>query len=101
MYYIYIIRCIDNSLYTGITTDIERRFKEHKNKLSRGAKYTKNHDVLNIECYYLCGSKVLASKLEYYIKHLKKKEKESLIINNNLKELLGTKIDYYKYLRVK
>ncbi|MBQ3573901.1 MAG: GIY-YIG nuclease family protein, partial [Clostridia bacterium] len=38
MYYVYMMRCSDNSLYTGITTDLERRFEEHKSK--KGAKYT-------------------------------------------------------------
>ncbi len=101
MYYIYIVRCSDNSLYTGITNDIGRRFKEHKEKLSKGAKYTKRHDVVSLEAYYICGSRELASKLEYHIKALKKKDKEELILHNNLKEFLGKKIEYSKYLRAK
>ena len=46
------IRCSDNSIYTGITTDIERRFLEHKTKSSKCAKYTYNHDVVSLECYF-------------------------------------------------
>ena len=41
MYYIYILRCKDKSLYTGITTDVERRFKEHR--AGTGGRYTRSH----------------------------------------------------------
>jgi putative endonuclease len=41
MYYIYILRCEDKSLYTGITTDVERRFKEHRS--GTGGRYTRSH----------------------------------------------------------
>ncbi len=45
-YYVYIIRCQDNSLYTGITTDVERRYEEHKKGI--GAKYTKIKKILKL-----------------------------------------------------
>lgn len=43
MYYIYMLRCEDNSIYTGITTDINRRMKEHFSKNKKCAKYTLKH----------------------------------------------------------
>ena len=43
MYYTYVIRCIDNSLYTGITNDLERRMNEHFKKTEKCAKYTLKH----------------------------------------------------------
>jgi len=46
MYYLYILKCADGSLYTGITTDVERRFSEHKNK--KGANYTRSHGASKI-----------------------------------------------------
>jgi len=46
MYYIYIIQCEDKSLYTGITNDLGRRFKEHKN--GKGGHYTSSHKVVKI-----------------------------------------------------
>ena len=101
MFYTYIIRCEDNSLYTGITNDIERRYKEHLTKNSKCAKYTKNHSANTLEAYYLAGSRELASQLEYHIKKLSKAQKEDLITKNNIKELLGKKIKYNKYLRIK
>ncbi|MEK7118631.1 MAG: GIY-YIG nuclease family protein [Patescibacteria group bacterium] len=46
MYFVYILKCNDGSLYTGITTDIERRFKEHKS--GRGGRYTSSVGVSKI-----------------------------------------------------
>jgi putative endonuclease len=43
MYFIYVILCLDESLYTGITTDVVRRFEEHKR--GRGGNYTRSHKV--------------------------------------------------------
>lgn len=79
LYYVYILRCSDNSLYTGITTDIERRFKEHSDKNKKGAKYTHFHDVKSVEAVWTMPDRSSASKLEYYIKSLSKIEKEKLI----------------------
>lgn len=94
MYYTYMVRCSDNSIYTGITTDINRRFLEHKNKDKKCAKYTYTHDVVKLECYYISETRSLASRLEYYIKKLSKEEKENLIIDNGYFDmLLGDKID--------
>ena len=49
MYYVYMLRCIDNSIYTGITTNVEKRFKEHLERGNKGAKYTKTHHAKKIE----------------------------------------------------
>lgn len=95
-YYIYMIRCSDNSLYTGITTDIDRRMLEHKNKTFKGAKYTKTHDFLKLEIYFETSSRSLASKAEYYIKKLSKVEKESIILDKSL-EILRDKLDIDNY----
>ncbi|WP_294665422.1 GIY-YIG nuclease family protein [uncultured Fusobacterium sp.] len=73
-YYVYIIRCRDNSLYTGITTDIGRRYKEHEQ--GTGAKYTKSKGVLKIETFFKCDGRSEASKIEYYIKKMTKDQKE-------------------------
>lgn len=102
MYYVYILRCEDNSLYTGITTDLERRFEEHLSKNKKCAKYTLNHSVKKIESAWTAEDRVSASKLEYHIKKtLSKSQKEELIIKNNLQELLSTKIDVRKYSKFK
>ena len=82
MYYIYIIRCEDDSLYTGITSDIQKRMNQHKNK--KGAKYTRSHGYKNIEAVWTAENRSLASSLEYKIKKLTRKQKISIISDNNL-----------------
>ncbi len=97
MYYTYILRCSDGSLYTGITTDLERRLAEHRAKGKKCAKYTLTHTAISIEAAWESESRSLALKLEYHIKSLTKAQKEKLIINRNLEEFLSTEIDCNKY----
>ena len=102
MYYTYIIRCIDNSLYTGITNDLERRMKEHFNKTEKCAKYTLKHTPKKLEAVWESMSRSTASKLEYHLKKLKKEQKELIIKNNmKLKDFLENKIDISIYQRLK
>ena len=77
MYYTYMLRCTDNSIYTGITTDLTRRMNEHFNKLETCAKYTHSHTAVKLEIAWESENKSLASKLEYYIKHLSKTNKDN------------------------
>ena len=101
MYYVYMLRCTDNSLYTGITTDLERRMKEHFSKDKKCAKYTKRHEAQKMEMAWETENRILASKLEYYIKTLSKAQKEELIkAPIKLKEFLESKIDYTLYKNV-
>ena len=101
MYYIYMLRCEDNSLYTGITTDLERRFSEHHFKSEKCAKYTLNHTAIKFEAAWESSSRSLASKLEYNLKKLTKQQKEKIISNiNNLSIIPEEKLDYEKYRRV-
>ena len=92
MYYTYLIRCSDNSLYCGITTDIKRRFTEHKEKSPKGANYTHTHNAEKIEIVFVSENRSLASKLEYQIKRLTKEKKEILISEKSL-DVLGDKAD--------
>lgn len=99
MYYTYMIRCKGNTLYTGITTDIERRFSEHSDKDERGAKYTKSHDVEKVEAVWKSENRSQASKLEFALKKLTKQQKEELILDNKKFELFlskKTECDLYK-----
>ena len=78
-YYIYMMRCSDNSLYSGITTDLERRFGEHTKKDGKGAKYTRARNVVEIACAWVTDSgRSEASKLEAKLKKLSKDKKEIL-----------------------
>ncbi|MEC9416051.1 MAG: GIY-YIG nuclease family protein [Pseudomonadota bacterium] len=78
---IYILRCNDNSLYIGITLDIERRMKEHSSS-KRGAKYLKGKQPLELIFLQKIGNKGTALKIEYHLKQLTKKKKEILVSDN-------------------
>ncbi len=104
MYYTYMLRCEDNSIYTGITSDVKRRMEEHFTQNKKCAKYTATHQAKKLEMVWESENRVLASKLEFHIKKsLTKNEKESLIKNSDLLEkLLGNKIEAqnYKYIEI-
>lgn len=98
MYYIYMLRCMDNSLYTGITTDVERRMIEHFTKDKKCAKYTLRHTPISLESVWETENRKFASKLEYSIKkRLSKGEKEELVKNHKLADIFLDKIDESKY----
>lgn len=79
MYWVYILQCSDLSLYTGITTDLDRRLKEHNGILPRGARYTQQRRP--VKYVYTCRyqNRSDASKEEARIKTLSKQDKQYLI----------------------
>lgn len=102
MYYIYMLRCEDNSIYTGIAKDLEHRLNEHFTKDEKCAKYTKSHKAKKLEIAWQTENKSLASKLEYAIKKLDKNRKEKLICEPNLLgEFFKDKIDGKLYSVIK
>lgn len=99
-YYIYIIKCDGDRLYTGITTDYNRRLEEHKGIRKKGAKFTKSFKPENIEALWTTLDRSYASKLEYRIKTLSKIQKNNLIDNNKyFKEYFNDYLDISKYKR--
>lgn len=75
-WYVYILRCRDNTLYTGITDDVPRRLEAHNT--GKGAKYTRGRGPVTL-CYQeKQESYSTALKREYAIKQLTRKEKEAL-----------------------
>ncbi len=76
-YYIYILQCKDNSLYTGITTNLEKRLAQHRN--GTGAKYTRGRAPLRLVYVATAENRSAASKEEARIKKLSRSEKESLL----------------------
>lgn len=76
MWFTYIIECKDKTLYTGITTDIKRRFSEHKNK--KGGKYTASHQVDKVVYTENHTTMSKALKREMQIKALRREKKEAL-----------------------
>lgn len=77
MWYIYILKCRDGSLYTGITTDVDRRVLEH-NSSPRGAKYTRGRRPVELVYSEIAQDKSEASKREIEVKKMKRSEKEEL-----------------------
>ncbi|MES2023226.1 MAG: GIY-YIG nuclease family protein [Patescibacteria group bacterium] len=78
MYHLYILKCVDETLYTGITTDLKRRLNEH-NSTKLGAKYTSSRRPVKIVYSKKFKNRSSASKEESRIKKLKKVEKLELI----------------------
>ena len=77
----YIVECNDGSLYTGITTDIDRRVNEH-NHSNKGAKYTKTKRPVRLVYSESHTDRSESSKREYFIKQLKRSDKLKLIESN-------------------
>ena len=77
--FVYILRCTDDTLYTGITTDFEKRFRQHCGEIKGGAKYTRARGVKKAEALWETESPAAARKMEYALKKLKRSEKEKLI----------------------
>lgn len=77
-YSLYIVRCADGSLYTGIARDVARRLQEHVHG-SRGAKYLRGRGPLELVFAQAVGDRGCASRLEYQVKRLDRVEKEALI----------------------
>ncbi len=80
-WYVYILQCSDGTLYTGITTDINRRLNEH-NK-GTGAKYTAMRRPVTLMTIFEAANRSEAGKEEYRIKRLTRTEKLQLININN------------------
>ena len=76
-WHLYILRCRDNSLYTGITNDVEKRFQAHQS--GKGAKYTRGRGPLELVYREECGDHSAALKREAEIKKLPRERKLALI----------------------
>ncbi len=89
-WFVYILRCVDNSLYTGITTDINKRVEQHNGlnngASNRGAKYTQSRRPVTLVYQEAARSRSAASKREYMIKQLAKSLKEQLIERQQYKK---------------
>ena len=96
---VYMIRCRDGSLYTGITTDLDRRVEEHRDiavvkkpAAQKGAKALRGKGPLELVFSHSVEDRSIASKLEYWIKQLKKSDKESLVAGSFSIETLKAEI---------
>jgi putative endonuclease len=76
-HYVYVLRCGDDSLYTGYTTDVERRLREHRE--GSGAKYTRGRGPLELAHVETYESQSAAMSREYEIKQLSRARKQRLV----------------------
>ena len=77
-YSIYILRCADDSLYTGIALDVRRRLEEHRSGV-RGAKYLRGRLPIELVFEIAAGDRSDALRLEHRVKRMSKGDKEALI----------------------
>jgi putative endonuclease len=80
-WYVYILECSDNTFYTGITTDLERRLEQHND--GTGAVYTRIRRPVLLRASFKVDNRSLVLREEYRIKQLTKKQKIELINNLN------------------
>ncbi len=78
MYYLYIVRCADGTLYTGIARDLERRIAEHNGAMT-GAKYTQVRRPVRLVYSRRCRNRASAQRAEARVKQLTRREKLALI----------------------
>lgn len=78
-WFVYILRCADDTLYTGIAKDVKSRLDQHNNDNVKGAKYTRARRPVELVYSEVCDSRSSASKREYAIKKLSRAEKLLLI----------------------
>ncbi len=82
MNYTYIIKCSDNTLYTGWTNDLDKRLLAHNQ--GRGAKYTRSRTPVTLVYFEEFQDKQAAMRREYEIKQLSRSEKEALIASKEI-----------------
>jgi putative endonuclease len=78
---VYIVRCIDGSLYTGIAKDVARRIEEHNADNLRAANYTRTRRPVALAYQEPAATRSAAGKREYQIKQLNRREKEALVLS--------------------
>ncbi|MDB5195509.1 MAG: Excinuclease subunit domain protein [Parcubacteria group bacterium] len=81
-YTVYLLECADGTFYTGVTTDMARRLREH-NEGARGAKYTKARRPVKLVYQEVSASRSEAQKREYVLRILPRLEKKALISHTN------------------
>ncbi len=88
-WHLYLVRCHDGNLYTGITTNVARRFAEHQENKGAGAKYLLGRGPLLLVFQEKLGSRSLALRVESKVKKLSKARKEELIrANTRIDEII-------------
>jgi len=98
MWYVYFLLCSDFSLYCGITTNLEKRLKQHNGEIQGGAKYTRCRRPCHFVYIKKAMNRSIASKLEYQFKQLSRKNKINIIIHYSLEQDLLHFVDQQNLL---
>ena len=78
-YFVYVLRCDDDTLYSGITTDVCRRMGEHRSGSAAAARYTRRHGAAELVGLWSCEGRSAASKLEWRLHHMSRAQKLALL----------------------
>lgn len=79
MFYFYILRCKDNSLYSGQTNDLKKRIREHESNDTKSAKYTRTRRPVKLVYFESYSSRVESMRREREVKSWTKKRKEKMV----------------------
>jgi putative endonuclease len=93
VYWVYIVRCADNTLYSGSTSQLERRMLEHNE--GKGAKYTRGRRPVILQQAWMVENRSQALQLEAFLKKFSKQDKESFISEPNLFLLQAKEKGYF------
>ena len=91
-WYVYLVRCGDGTLYTGIATDVSRRLEEHRGGEGKGAKYLRGRGPLQLVLEKTVGARGVALSVESRIKKLRRAQKEELIVRDGMIEKMIVQI---------
>lgn len=78
-WYVYVVGCRGNTLYTGIARDVCKRLRQHAEKSPQAARYTKSHPIEELAGLWQASDKQAAARLEYAIKQLTRQQKDALL----------------------
>ncbi len=84
---LYVVECDDETLYTGITTDVDRRIAEH-NGSKKGARYTRSRRPVTLVASWCCGTQSKAARAEYAFKALSRGEKLEVLDEGELSAVI-------------
>jgi len=91
-WYLYVVRCADGTLYTGIARNVEERLAMHER--GRGARYTRGRGPLELCAVRRCANKGRALRLEHAVKKLSRSEKEAMLAERRLAAFARTALGH-------
>ena len=79
-WFVYLVQCSDGSFYTGVTTDLERRIRQHNGEIVGGANYTRARRPVALAWYEACEDRSVAQQREYWVRRSTRREKQRLVV---------------------